>query len=1116
MALRILLGIVLGSLVAGGPTVARAGGPTPTEMSVPPDAPVALDGFDASRCPAATRRGGGAAGTPLTPATTPATTPEPGDAPVAVVGDDPAASSGMTAAAIAAGTAPLTWIEFELAGTFFAGESPATVRALLAPTIERHHALTPAGRDDIAKRAAAFGYHLVGIGTRDTAGGTHAVIHVVPLPRVRTIKFHMKQSLFASLLEDEVQRRMSVRVGSYLPWGPFERECVNSAETRALQELLFDEGYYDAQVVIKTTLGIGEAKLEVTVDLGSAYSLAVDQSVIGDAGRLAIGEVELRDQFRHRGTCLLGKYACIGKARFQRAQLQSDVQHVTELFRSRGYPEARVHVSDNFDRRTKTVRFVMTVDQRRRLDVVFEGFDSSSVATKDLRAQLTFNGASSSDDVEAHESARALTAYLQGRGFFDAHVTWTRERFAVFDRIVYRIEQGKTRQTRTVEITGNTTLTDSAIAAVLGTQPSRQSLFGGNNAVTSTLLAGDVDRVVDLYRSRGYRDARVRVVAAPDPAGLDSAAIAGALAAARQGDGLYVRFVITEGLPTLVTEVDVTLGEHGDEVRTPDERVLCREVLHHLADLYQRASIAQPVSPGRCVGVTDQLPFQEDDAALIRDQLRELLFGEGRPRAEVAYEPAVIGARRIAAKYTLSKLQELRFGKIVVRGNFRTRDSVILNNLGVHEGQPLTQTALAEAARKLRNMSLFDSVNIVLPDLDTTSTGAVNAVVDVTERYDYGLQFTGELGYSSYNGLFGKVTPSIQNIGGIGIALDTAGTLGFDFVELLSNGRFKLKQLALESTLRIPKWLTYWSPVDFSTELSAFHRRQDTPRFGLLRTTGTTLALSHTKDTPRLGTRPAHSWTVGVEYDYRSRQRNIDAIREVGASNDESQAPVTTVTGSVGGFFTWEQRTNKLGILQPLAPESGFRFDLRGTYASPYLLGQDTFVKLSVSGSKYYSPADNLVIRFDLRYDHGIPLFGPALLPEVERFFAGGDSTVRGYDDDRLKTEVILVDVPPFDNVQQIRILPAGGNIRAMTSIDAQLRIWKYFATAVFADAGVITNQWDTVTSSDIRPSLGMALARFVTPFGSLSLERAIPLRPQLGDDPRGRWHFSFAARAQF
>src|SRR5262249_53892724 len=101
-------------------------------------------------------------------------------------------------------------------------------------------------------------------------------------------------------------------------------------------------------------------------------------------------------------------------------------------------------------------------------------------------------------------------------------------------------------------------------------------------------------------------------------------------------------------------------------------------------------------------------------------------------------------------------------------------------------------------------------------------------------------------------------------------------------------------------------------------------------------------------------------------------------------------------------------------------------------------------------------------------------------------------------------------------NVQQIRILPAGGNIRVMSSLDAQIRIWRFFASGLFVDAGMIANEWGAITSENIRPSVGVSVVRLVSPFGVGAVEYAIPLEPRLGDDPRGRWHLSFAARAQF
>ncbi|MBP9088011.1 MAG: BamA/TamA family outer membrane protein, partial [Kofleriaceae bacterium] len=115
--------------------------------------------------------------------------------------------------------------------------------------------------------------------------------------------------------------------------------------------------------------------------------------------------------------------------------------------------------------------------------------------------------------------------------------------------------------------------------------------------------------------------------------------------------------------------------------------------------------------------------------------------------------------------------------------------------------------------------------------------------------------------------------------------------------------------------------------------------------------------------------------------------------------------------------------------------------------------------------------------------------------------------------EDSLATETILSSVPPFDNIEQLHVRPAGGNIRGLASLDAQLRIFSAFASAVFIDSGVVTNRWRDVQREKIRFGVGMAFARVVTGFGSLTFEYAVPIAPQLGDDPRGRWHLGFAMR---
>jgi len=1048
---------------------------------------------------------------------------EPDDVELTAVDFDPS-TCDVPAPATVGGEAmasPVTWNDFEVAGRLV--DPLPTVRTVLAPTLSRHRALTNDAREEIRRSANAFGYHLVGLGTRETADGTHAIVTLAPLPIVRRVEVNVKQGLFSRLIDDEIRRRMRNRTGAYLPWEPHARACEVHREKERIEEYLFDEGYFEARAAIAQRSSGGGIKLVVSVRLGPAYTTDVDRIRIVDAEGLAVSADEIRARFRKKGRCLIGDWICLdifglGQRRFTRAQHQADVQQVAELFHSRGYPAVRVRSDfrpeQSIDRRTNTVRFTLTIDQRRRLEVVFEGFDRGSISEDNLRKQLTFGEAASTDDVEANASARAIAAYLQSRGYFDARVTWTRERFAVLDRLIYRIEQGATRTVRSVDFVGNRALGDGELAETVGTKPAglSRTLFGSSTAATSELLAVDVERLLDLYRRRGYRDARVRVAAATEPIGLDSAALNAALVSAERGAGLYVRFTIDEGQPTLLTQVHVEVGDAGDATTTPEQRALCAQVLKDLAELYKHPPLARPVTSDRCIGIAANLPFREDEAAETADRVKDRMFGRGRPRAEVTYEPRPIGPQRIAATYRLANLQELRVGKVLIRGNFRTRSSIIRGRLRLDEGELLTADALADGARRLRNTTLFDSVNIAMPDLATTSAGSVNAVVEVIERYDYPLELAFEAGYSSFNGMFLKALPSFKNLLGVGISLDLAGTIGFDLGEALDNN-LALRQLGAEATLRIPEWL---SPIEFQTELTGFHRRQETERFGLLRTTGATIAQSRTWERQRIGTRPARAITFGFHYDYRSRERNVDALRPIGADDDDSQVPITTVTGSVGATFEWEQRVDRAGTLSPLAPEDGFRFDGQVSFASPYLLGQDTFFKVSAAGSRYWPLTNQLVLRADLRYDQGFPLGGAALLPEVERFFAGGDATVRGYDDERLATEIIQTGVPPLDNVDQIRILPAGGNIRVIGSLDAQVRIYKVLASALFLDAGMIKNQWSSVTTDDIRPSVGMALVRIVTPFGAFAFERGIPLRPRLGDDPRGRWHISFAARAQF
>jgi len=1006
---------------------------------------------------------------------------------------------------------PIPWTEFVIDGDLV--DSPATVHALLEPTMTQlQTTLSAAHWKDVAATTAKLGYQLVG----HLVSGTKVRLHLAPLPMVREVGIDVPQHWYEKLLDEEIRRRLRARRGVYLPWEPVRRQCAIDDERVRIEEYLHDEGYADARVQIVATLTRTSARLRVHVDLGAEYVQGHITIInANDSSPLALSATEIEAPFKHKKTCIV-ESLCFGTTRFTRSQHTEDVQKLKDLFHQHGYPSVRIQSSYDpklsFDRRTHTVPITLTIDQRRSIDVKFEGVDPDALPSEELKKQLTFDDAGSSDDVEAAASAKALVVYLQGRGYFDARVTVERTRLPDYDELVFHIDPGPTREVHEVRFEGNHVLASGTLAKLIATKPAdfRNALFGDNVAETSAQLASDVARIKDAYRRAGYRQVQVTATTATMPDALDSSALAAALVLADVGHDLYVRFRIDEGQPTLIARFELELDVPKDQ-----KLALCGLLLGELSDELAMPSLAipRPDPSGLCVAVPSAaMPYKEDDVTGTHDRLRNFMFRKARPRAVVDYEARDAGDARVIAHYKVRGATEVKLGRVIVRGNFHTHLSIIERLLQLEPGAPLTSDALADGARRLRNTTLFDAVNIDLPDLCSAQSApgsceggdVVDAVVRVEEHYDFTSQLDLNAGYSSYNGLFGGLTWAQRNLFGYG--------LGF-----VANATYGTKITDLEATFTVPQYLSpTWKLFPFRTDLTGLYKQQITPEFGLLTTEGATIALQHPSVQQRTATQKPHAITYGLEYDYRLRTRQVDALRPIGANSDESQVAVGTRTESVGTTIDYEARTDRAGNLAPLTSENGFRLQGSLSYAFRGVLGgQDTFIKLSASGSKFLSIGDNLIIRFDLRYDEGFPLGGASLLPEVERFFAGGDSTVRGYNDDAMATEIVQVKVPPLGNISQIRVIPAGGNIRVLSSVDAQLRIWKVLAGAVFTDAGMISNEWSTVTESDIRPSIGTGL-RVLTPFGIAALEYAVPLRPNLGDDPRGRIHFYFAARAQF
>ncbi|MEZ5286260.1 MAG: BamA/TamA family outer membrane protein [Vicinamibacterales bacterium] len=116
-------------------------------------------------------------------------------------------------------------------------------------------------------------------------------------------------------------------------------------------------------------------------------------------------------------------------------------------------------------------------------------------------------------------------------------------------------------------------------------------------------------------------------------------------------------------------------------------------------------------------------------------------------------------------------------------------------------------------------------------------------------------------------------------------------------------------------------------------------------------------------------------------------------------------------------------------------------------------------------------------------------------LPASERFFAGGDTTVRGFALDRLGTDETL-DQQGF---------PQGGNGLLVLNAELRTPYWKGLGLVGFVDAGNVFQQARDIDLGELRVASGFGV-RYRSPIGPLRVDLGFKVNPRvLGSGSRER-----------
>jgi outer membrane protein assembly factor BamA len=122
-------------------------------------------------------------------------------------------------------------------------------------------------------------------------------------------------------------------------------------------------------------------------------------------------------------------------------------------------------------------------------------------------------------------------------------------------------------------------------------------------------------------------------------------------------------------------------------------------------------------------------------------------------------------------------------------------------------------------------------------------------------------------------------------------------------------------------------------------------------------------------------------------------------------------------------------------------------------------------------------------------------------LPASERFFAGGDTSIRGFALDTVGTA----------NTISANGFPRGGNGVVILNGELRVPVWREVGAALFADGGNVFERATDLDVGELRGAVGFGM-RYRSPLGPVRLDLGFKLdRREIAGrlEPRTVWHFS-------
>lgn len=395
----------------------------------------------------------------------------------------------------------------------------------------------------------------------------------------------------------------------------------------------------------------------------------------------------------------------------------------------------------------------------------------------------------------------------------------------------------------------------------------------------------------------------------------------------------------------------------------------------------------------------------------------------------------------------------VRVGEVRVQGNDVTRTSFIKKRIELTPGDTYDRAKEHASFRKLYRSGLFESVRLGLAPGDGEKR---DLEVEVKEAPS--LEVFIEPGYGSYEKLRLSGGVREKNFFGTGRIVQADGSVS----QLAQNGKLSF----------IDPW---FFGDGFVAEFSLFGGQRIQPSFTSEEFgSGVTITYDVSNKLQLTG---------GYSYRY-SASKNVDVVGPPASTEIDN--------GDISSFIVGFLHDTRDVVF---APTKGHLTRATCEVAARAIGSQLSFVRLAGTEAGFFDLSPTTVFAASFRTGCIIPIEDTTSIPIQERYFNGGENTVRSFLQDQLGPEDVDGN-------------PVGGEAFTVFSVELRHQLRGHFHGALFFDIGNVTTDYgDYFLFQDMRMGVGAGL-RYELPVGPIRLDGAVNPNPQDGE-ARGAVHFS-------